>query len=398
MEIPAGTMSDQGQDVNVRLDALVRQPSQLGQIVVASTPNGQVLLRDVATIEDGVKTVQVINRVNGSPAVTMTATKAAGANMIDVSRGVRQAMDDVQPSLPAGMRLDVVWNSATYAQQSFAMIRKTLVEAILFTGLILLLFLHTWRSTLIVLVSIPTSLLTSFCLMGVLGLGLDLLSMLAVTLSVGILVDDSIVILENISRHLGMREPPVVAALRGRSEIGLAAITITLVDVAVYLPLALLPGLAGEFIRPFALVIACATLTSLVVSFTLTPLLASRLLGLGGGSDRSPTPTPPPSPPSLAPGTAVSTRWRAGTAASCTPCSSEGSCSSGCAGSSSRSGWRASPRGSRCPSRAASASTSSRAATRARWTSRSPCRPPRPWPRPTRWSGRWRPSCGRCPR
>lgn len=280
IEIPAGSLGEQGKDLNVRLNALIAQPSQLGRIIVASTPTGRVYLSDVATIEDGAKKVQVIDRVNGKPAVSIVATKAVSANTIMVSQGVRATIARLQPSLPSGMRLDVVNDAATYTQQSFNTIRKTLGEAILLTGIILLLFLHTWRSTLIVMLAIPTSLLTTFGLMSFLGLGLDLFSMLALTLSVGILVDDSIVILENIYRHLGLREPPVVAARNGRVEIGLAAITITAVDVAVYLPIALLPGIAGDFIRPFAVVIACATLTSLLVSFTLTPLLASRFLTL----------------------------------------------------------------------------------------------------------------------
>src|SRR5581483_938403 len=151
----------------------------------------------------------------------------------------------------------------------------------IFTGLILLLFLHTWRSTAIVLVSIPTSLLAAFAAMSVLNYNLNLLTMMALTLSVGILVDDSMGVLENISRHLGLGKPPWVAAVDGRREIGLAALTITFVDVVVYVPIAvMLTGVPAQFIQPFALTIAIATLASLLVSFTLTPLLASRFLRL----------------------------------------------------------------------------------------------------------------------
>ena len=235
-------------------------------------------LGDVATIGDGVKQTQAIDRLNGVPAVALVVTKTATANTLAVSAGVRAAMARLGPTLPEGMRLDIVSDAATYTQQSFDTIRKTLIEAIILTGLILLLFLHTPRGTLIVLISIPTSVLTTFALMNVMGMNLNLFSMLALTLSVGILVDDSIVVLENIYRHLGMGEPPFVATLSGRREIGLAALTITMVDVVVYVPIALISGIAGDFIRPFALVIAAATLTSLAVSFTLTPLLASRFL------------------------------------------------------------------------------------------------------------------------
>ncbi len=280
VQVPAGFLSAQTKDVNVRLNALVTTPAQLGQIIIAQTANGPVYVNDVATVDDTLKKTTVISRVNGEPAVTLTVTKLASANTIQVSEGIHQQMVKLQPSLPQGMKLDTVFDAATYTSQSFNTIKKTLGEAVLFTGIILLLFLHTWRSTFIVLVSIPTSVLTTFGVMNLMGMNLNLFSMLALTLAVGILVDDSIVVLENIYRHLNLGEPPFVAASNGRSEIGLAAITITMVDVAVYLPIALMPGIAGEFIRPFALVIAAATLTSLLVSFTLTPLLASRYLQL----------------------------------------------------------------------------------------------------------------------
>jgi HAE1 family hydrophobic/amphiphilic exporter-1 len=282
LEVPSGVLTGPGgKEVNVRVTGLVSQPADLAKIVVAQTPSGPVYLGDVATIEDGAKKQDIISRVNGEPAVRLNITKLASANTIDVSNGIRAKMAELQPSLPQGMVLDVTYDAATYTQQSFNTIRITLLEAIFFTGLILLLFLHTWRSTTIVLIAIPTSVLTAFVMMKLFHYNLNLMSMLALTLSVGILVDDSIVVLENIYRHMGLGEPPYVAAVNGRSEIGLAAITITMVDVVVYLPIALMSGIAGDFIRPFALTVASATLISLVVSFTLTPLLASRFLNVG---------------------------------------------------------------------------------------------------------------------
>ena len=279
---PAGTLVEAGSDVNVRLNSLASTPRQVGSIVVADLPIGAlnvpIHLSDVATVSDTHTTTSAIDRIDGRPAVTLSVTKLADANTISVARGIHRQIAMLEPALPRGMRLDVVTDLATYTQQSFDTIQRTLLEAVVLTGLILLVFLHTWRSTLIVLLSIPTSLLTTFGLMNVLGLNLNLFSMLALTLSIGILVDDSIVVIENISRHLSLGDPPLAAAITGRSEIGLAAVTITLVDVVVYVPIALISGIGGQLLRPFALVIAAATLTSLVVSFTLTPLLASRYL------------------------------------------------------------------------------------------------------------------------
>ncbi|HEX6513898.1 MAG TPA: efflux RND transporter permease subunit [Chloroflexota bacterium] len=278
LELPAGTLTSATKAVNVRLDGLVSTPDQLGDIVVAQTVQGPVRVKDVATIDDTVKKAATISRVNGVPAVSLTVTKLNSANALQVSKDVHKLLDQLQPTLPHGMHTAIGFDTATYTQQSFNTIQKTLLEAIALTGLILLLFLHTWRSTLIVLVAIPTSVLSTFGWMSVMGINLNLFSMLALTLAVGILVDDSIVVLENVYRHLGLREPPLLAAINGRNEIGLAAITITMVDVVVYLPIALIPNYVGQVLQSFALVITAATLTSLLVSFTLTPLLASRYL------------------------------------------------------------------------------------------------------------------------
>jgi HAE1 family hydrophobic/amphiphilic exporter-1 len=201
---------------------------------------------------------------------------------------VKQTMERLSPQLSAGTEMNLVVDASTYTAKSYSTVRNALVEAVFATALILLLFLHTWRSTLIVLISIPISLLSTLILMHALNYNLNLLTMMALTLSIGILVDDSIVVLENIYRHLDMGKPPFLAAIDGRSEIGLAAITITLVDVVVYIPIALMvSGISSQLLRPFALTIAFATLTSLLVSFTLTPLLASRFLSQGHGGGRS---------------------------------------------------------------------------------------------------------------
>ena len=279
LEVPAGTITQGSRDYSVYFDALVTDPRQLGNLVLLQTDNGAVYLRDVARIEDTVKKRSALVRVNGKEGLALVVVKLPEANTLKVVDGVKQTIARLTPDLPPGTSLDVVVDSSTYTAKSFNTVQRALFEAILFTGLILLLFLHTFRSTMIVLISIPTSLLVTLTMMSVLGYNLNLLTMMALTLSVGILVDDSIVVLENIYRHLDLGKPSFQAALDGRSEIGLAAITITLVDVVVYVPIAiLLSGVAAQFLRPFALTIAIATLASLLVSFTLTPLLASRAL------------------------------------------------------------------------------------------------------------------------
>ncbi|HYU17355.1 MAG TPA: efflux RND transporter permease subunit [Chloroflexota bacterium] len=288
LEVPAGSITVGGSDLSVYFDALATSTQQLGNVAVLQTPNGAVYLRDVAEVQDTVKKRSAIVRVDGQEGLALVVVKLPDANTISVVDGVKQTIERLQPQLPPGSRLDVVVDGSTYTSRSFNTVQRALIEAVLATGLILFLFLHTWRSTLIVLVSIPTSLLTAFVMMSALGYTLNLMTMLALTLSVGILVDDSIVVLENIYRHLDMGKPPFAAAVEGRGEIGLAAITITFVDVVVYVPIAVMvSGVPAQFLRPFALVIATATLVSLAVSFTLTPLLASRFLRHDAGQGKS---------------------------------------------------------------------------------------------------------------
>jgi HAE1 family hydrophobic/amphiphilic exporter-1 len=279
LEVPAGTITQGTRDYSVYFDSLAASPQDLGKLVVRQTPAGAVYLRDVARIEDTYRKQSAIVRVNGQEGIALIIVKLPEANTISVVEEVRHALHRLEAQLPPGTRLDVVVDASTYTEKSFHTVQRALLEAVLCTGLILLLFLHTWRSTLIVLVSIPISLLATLAMMRVLNYNLNLLTMMALTLSVGILVDDSIVVLENIARHLGMGKTRFAAAIEGRSEIGLAAVTITFVDVVVYLPIAVMvSGVPAQFLRPFALVIAAATLVSLLVSFTLTPLLASRFL------------------------------------------------------------------------------------------------------------------------
>src|SRR5579859_6845381 len=275
LEVPAGTITQGTTDLSVYFDSLAASVASLGDIVVTQTASGPVYLRDVAAVQDTFKTRTSIVRVNGQEGISLVIVKLADANTISVVDAVKHKIDELNTQLPQGAHLSLVVDDSTYTSKSFITVRNALIEAVLATGLILLLFLHTWRSTLIVLVSIPVSVLSTLALMAVLHYNLNLLTMVALVVSVGILVDDSIVVLENIARHLALGKSPVQAAVDGRSEIGLAAITITLVDVVVYVPMAVMTtGLPAQFLQPFAVVITAATLSSLVVSFTLTPMLA----------------------------------------------------------------------------------------------------------------------------
>ncbi len=249
-----------------------------------SDTGGLVYVRDVATVEDTFADTSILQRYNGRDTVVISVVKASDANVIEVADSVRQQLNTLNKALPGGAQAIIVSDDSNFIKNSVGAVEEDLMLAILVTGLVMLAFLHTLRSTFIVILAIPTSLMATFLVMWALGYTLNVLTLLALTLIIGILVDDSIVVLENIERHLKMRKNPVQAAIEGRSEIGWAAIAITLVDVVVYVPVAFTSGIVGQFFRSYGITIAVATLFSLFMSFTLTPMLAAYWLK-GEGED-----------------------------------------------------------------------------------------------------------------
>jgi len=283
LNIPSGSISQGGRAYSLRLYGLAATPEDLGRVVVGGTQSAPVRLADVASIRLAARDQTQISRVNREPAVVLRITKQGGANLTDVVDRVRAELPNIRRLVPAESAVTVVQDVSVAIRTSLAGVRDELVFAVFLTSLVLLLFLHRLRVSLIVLMSIPTTLLATLVVMQQLDFSLNLLSALGLTLTIGILVDDSIVVLENILRHRSMGEEPYEAAINGRREIGLAAVAITLVDVVVFAPVGLVSGQIGGFFREFGFTIAAATLISLIVSFTLTPMLAARLLGRESG-------------------------------------------------------------------------------------------------------------------
>ncbi len=230
---------------------------------------------NVATITDAYEPRRVFAYQSGVPRLTLDVIKTTQANEVSTSDNVIAAIPRLEQQFP-GVFFDVVDVRADYTRQQIDGVLRTLEEGIALTAIVMLFFLASWRSSLVVLIAIPFSLLITMIAMKLANFTIDTVSLLAMTLVVGILVDDSIVVLENIERHHRGGEPRLSAAVTGRSEIGFAAIVITLVDVVVFLPIAFLPGIVGKFMKEFALVVVVATLTSLWTSFTVTPALAAR--------------------------------------------------------------------------------------------------------------------------
>jgi HAE1 family hydrophobic/amphiphilic exporter-1 len=275
---PGGTVFQGATQYNLRTSAALNDIKQFGDMVVTSGPNGSVYLRDVARVEDTFAPQRTIQRFNGRPSVGFSIIQQSGANTVHTVELVRLELARLEPALPEGVAFSVTNDSSRFTKASIHAVQTDLLIAVALCGLVLLVFLHAWRNTVIVLLAIPTSLISTFLVMYLFQFSLNLISLMALALLVGILVDDSIVVLENIHRHRKLGEEPLLAALKGRSEIGAAAIAITLTDVVVFLPIAFIPGSLGQLLREFGLTVVVATLFSLLVSFTLTPMLAAHWL------------------------------------------------------------------------------------------------------------------------
>ena len=228
---------------------------------------------DVASVTDSYEPKRVVSYVNGRPAISLNVQKASGASEVRASQAVLAALPGIEAKYP-DIAFKILNVQADDTKAELYGVLQTLVEGIAFTGIAMLVFLKSWRNAIVVMIAIPTSLSVTLFAMKLGGFTIDTVSLLAMTLIIGILVDDSIVVLENVERHYEDGEAPRTAAILGRAEIGAAAVVITLVDVVVFLPIAFLPGQTGRFLGEFGIVVTIATLTSLAVSFTITPALA----------------------------------------------------------------------------------------------------------------------------
>ena len=289
MDFPTGTIKDEDAQFVVRIAGKFKSIEDLRDLVVGrSRQGGDIRLRDIAEVQDGIKEYEQMNRVNGRTSVGIQVVKQSDANAVSVSELVRAELQKIQAEYKEqGIIFDIAQDSSTFTIESANAVKKDLLLAVLMVAIVMLLFLHSIRNSLIVLVAIPCSLIATFIFMYALGFSMNMMTLLGLSLVIGILVDDSIVVLENIYHHIEKGEESRSAALRGRNEIGLAALSITMVDVVVFLPLSLVSGIVGQIMRQYALVVVGATLMSLFVSFTVTPTLASRFAKLERLTDRT---------------------------------------------------------------------------------------------------------------
>lgn len=278
--MPSGSVYTDTRKTDIRITAQYQDASEIEKIKVANSLGQNIPITAVANIKAQDARADRYGRVNGQDAISLAIYKNSDANIVATADEVLKKVAELETEYPK-YQFIVVTNSAEYVRNSLNNTLMTLIEGLCTTGLVLFLFLRGWRSTLTVMLAIPTSLISTFFVMYIAGFTFNMMSLMGMALCVGILVDDSIVVLENIYRHMNMGKESKLAAEEGRTEIGMAAIAITLCDVVVFLPIAFMTGMTGQFFRQFALTIVFATLFSLFVSYTLTPMLASRFFPNG---------------------------------------------------------------------------------------------------------------------
>ncbi len=278
LDFPTGSVQTRDQDVLIRLGGKYKSVDELRNLVIANAANGtQIRLGDVADVQDGQQDVEKLARVNGQNAIAVQIMKQSDANAVSVSKGVQHNIKTLQQEYASsGLQLKIVNDSSVYTLQSADAVIHDLFMAIILVAFVMLFFLHSFRNAVIVMVAIPASLIATFIALKLLNYSLNLMSLLGLSLVVGILVDDAIVVLENIYRHMEMGKNRVRAALDGTKEIGFTVMSITLVIVVVFIPIALSTGLVSDILKQFCVTVSIATLLSLLSSFTIVPWLSSR--------------------------------------------------------------------------------------------------------------------------
>jgi HAE1 family hydrophobic/amphiphilic exporter-1 len=276
-EIPGGRVEQGATAMTLRTRGRVQSVQEFGNIVVKQRGAHPILLRDVAAVEDGMAEATTSANVNGETSVLLTIRRQSGTNTVAVADAVRERLQDLSAAVPAGYEIRVVRDLSEFIRASIRSVEEHLIVGSILAALVVLVFLWNWRSTIIAAIAIPTSIVATFGLIWFEGFTLNSMTMLALTLAVGIVIDDAIVVLENIYRFVEEKgRPPMQAAVEATREIGLAVLATTLSLVAIFVPVGFMGGIVGRFMTSFGFTMSFAIMVSLLVSFTLTPMLAAR--------------------------------------------------------------------------------------------------------------------------
>lgn len=278
LELPAGRIESQTREFSVTSQTDLVRANQFAEIVIRNVNGFPVKLRDVAQVREGPADERSSVRLNGRPAISAGVIRQATANPLQLADGVREMMPRLQADLPPGVSIEIANDNSVFIDRSVKSVYKTIAEAVILVALVIFFFLRTLRASIIPIVTIPVSLVGTFAMMALAGFTINTLTLLALVLAIGLVVDDAIVMLENIYRHIEEGLDPFSASIKGAREIGFAVVSMTLTLVAVYAPLAFTPGRTGRLFIEFALALAGAVVVSGFVALTLTPMMCSKLL------------------------------------------------------------------------------------------------------------------------
>ena len=288
-DVPGGNVTTGKEELVLRTLGRFTDPREFNDLVVANVNGAPVRLRDVGRVEDGTKEQRSFSRLNGVPTVTLDVRRQSGANTVEVIKGLKEALPRVTAQLPQDVKVEIIRDQSRYIEAALHEIQKHLVLGSILASLVVLLFMRSWRSTLIAAIAIPCSVISTFGMMKALNFTLNSVTMLALVLMVGVVIDDAIVVLENIFRFIEeKRIDPKEAAKEATKDIGLAVLATTLSLVVIFLPVSFMSSISGRFLYQFGITAAVAILVSLLVSFTLTPMMSSRLIRVSdakGGHD-----------------------------------------------------------------------------------------------------------------
>ncbi|KFE71971.1 efflux RND transporter permease subunit [Hyalangium minutum] len=289
VDLPGGRATQGGRERIVRLTAEARSVSEIGDIILASPKGTPVRVRDVAAVVDGAQEARGSARSDTGAAIALVVRKQSGSNTVQVAELVKESLAELNTQLPQGVTVSTISDNSTSIRASIHAVQEDMLVGGVLAVLIVLVFLRNLRSTLVSAIALPVSVVGTFAVMALLGFTFNIITMLALTLSIGLLIDDAIVVIENIVRHLEEGKTPIQAALEGTRQIAIAVFAVTLAIVAVFIPVAFMEGMIGQFFYQFGVTVAVAVLISYAVSMTLTPMLSSRLLkghGHGAPSNR----------------------------------------------------------------------------------------------------------------
>ncbi|MDB4905778.1 MAG: acriflavin resistance protein, partial [Gemmatimonadetes bacterium] len=274
-EVPAGRIEHGETERLVRVTGRIQDPADFAQIPVAVRGATAIKLGDIAKVVDGAEEKRTAAEISGTPAVSLDILKISGSNTVEVAASVRTVLDEMQRVLPPDVAITIIRDDSQRIRESLADVQLSIILGAILTVMIIYLFLNSWRSTVITGLTLPVSIISAFFVMWLFHFTVNTMTLLALSLAIGLLIDDAIVVRENIVRHVQMGKPPYQAALDGTQEIGLAVLATTFSIVAVFMPIGFMGGIIGKFFHEFGVTIVAAVLISMFVSFTLDPMLSS---------------------------------------------------------------------------------------------------------------------------